>query len=68
MKNCDWGLDPTYWETVSMPAPAPAPAPVEEGVTSPYVPALQAESRKERFLAIAVAIALGLMLGYSILH
>ena len=61
MENADWGLDPQHWEPVSMPAP------LEEGDTTPYVPAL-AETRKERCLAIATAIAVGLMLGYSILH
>ena len=40
----------------------------ETGETSPYVPALQAESRKEKMAAIAAAILVGLMLGYSILY
>ena len=66
MENADWGLDPQEWEPVSMPAPAPTP--VSTGVeTTPYVPAL-AETRKEKIMAIAAAMMVGLMLGYCILH
>jgi len=73
----EWDSAPTHVEktpeSVNIPALTSeelmAPQTQSEGEeTSPYVPALQAESRKEKAAAIAAAMLVGLMLGYCILY